>query len=72
MGATDLGIDQGGSGCLEIGTDLLGGGKISLTIRVREMGTDVAYEESFGGIPPQGGTQAYGKATAEGAGRILG
>ena len=36
------------------------------------MGPDAAYEEGVGQIPPQGGPQADGTATPEGAGRSLG
>ena len=52
MGADDLGIKQGGSGCPDIGTDLLGNGAITLTIRFKYMGPDTAYEVGLGWIPP--------------------
>ena len=38
-------------------------------ILVRDMGPDAAYEESVGQIPPQGGLQADGTESMEGAGR---
>ena len=72
MGAADLYIDQGGSGCPDIGTDLLGGGAIGPAIRIRDMGPDAAYEEGIGRIPPQGGPQADGTAAVEGAVQRLG
>ena len=42
MGAAESYINQGGRGCPDIGTDLLGGGAIGLAIRVRDMSTDAA------------------------------
>ena len=72
MGATESGIEQVGSGCLDIGTYLLGGGAISPTIRVKDMGPDAAYGESVGRIPPQGDLQDYRKTTVEGEGLGLG
>ena len=52
MGVADLGIEQGGSGCMDIGTDLLGIGIFGHAIRVRDMGPGAAYEEGVGWIPP--------------------
>ena len=72
MVASNLGVNQGGSGCPEIGTDILGGGAIGPAIRVRDMGPDTANSEGFGRIPPQGGPHADGTATAEGMGQRLG
>ena len=71
MGAVDLDIEQGGSGCPDIGTDLLGGSAIGNAVRVRDMGPDTAHEEGVGRIPPQGGPQADGAETAEGMGRRM-
>ena len=51
MDAADLSIDQGGSGCLEIRTYVLGGGAISPDIGVRDMGLDTAYAEGVGRFP---------------------
>ena len=64
MVAVESGIEQGGIGCPDIGTDLLGGGTIGPDIWVRYMVPDAAYEEGVGRIPPQGGPQADGMATA--------
>ena len=45
VGAAESGTEQGGSGCPNIGTDLLDGGTIGPVIRVRYMGPETAYEE---------------------------
>ena len=55
MGAAELNIDQVGSGCSDIGKNLLGGGEMGPAIRVRDMGPDAAYEEGIGRIPPRSG-----------------
>ena len=52
VGVSELGIEQGGSGCPETRKDLLGGGAIGPAIRVRDMGPDAAYEEGVGRIQP--------------------
>ena len=57
MGAADLGTDQGGSGFLDIGADILGDDTIGPAIRVKDMGPNTAYAEGPGWIPPQGGPQ---------------
>ena len=54
LGAAESYIDQGGSGCPDIGTYLLDGGAICPAIRVRDIGPDAAYEEGVGRISPQG------------------
>ena len=72
MGADKSYIEQGGSGCLDIRTYLLGGGAIGPAIPVMDMGNDVTYEEVVEKIPPQGVLQADGEATAEGAVQRLG
>ena len=72
MGTDDSYIDQGGIGCPDIGTDLLGGCEIGTDIQVRDMGPDAAYEEGIGRITPQGCLKADGTAAVEGAGRMLG
>ena len=64
MVAFDSHIKQGGSGCPDIVTDLLGSGAIGPSIQVRDMGPDAAHEYDVGRIPPQGGLQADGMATA--------
>ena len=43
-GADDLGTEQGGSGCPDIGTDLIGGDAIGNDIWVRDMGPDATHE----------------------------
>ena len=43
LGVADSYIDQGGSGCPDIGTYFLCGGAIGPAIRVRDMGPDAAY-----------------------------
>ena len=63
---------RGGSGCPDIRTDLLGGGAIGTSVRVRYMGPDAAYDEGIGRISPQGRPQSDGKAAVEGAGHRLG
>ena len=52
MGSADSDIEKGGSGCLGIGADLLGGGTISIAIWVRDMGPDDMHEEGVGRILP--------------------
>ena len=52
MGAANSGIDQGGSRCPDIGTDIFGGGTIGPAIRVINMGPDTVYIEGAGIIPP--------------------
>ena len=52
MGAANLGVDQGGSGCQDTGKYLLEGGAISTTIQVRDMGPDTMHAEGVGQIPP--------------------
>ena len=65
MGTSDLGTEKGGSRCLDIRADLLGGGTISPTIQVRDMGPGTVYVEGAGYIPPYGGLQTDGAATVE-------
>ena len=50
VGASNLGVNNGGSGCPDIGIDLLGGGEIGPAMRVRDMGPDTANLESIGRI----------------------
>ena len=52
VGTDNLGVEQLGRGCPDIGTDLLGGGAIGPAIRVKEMGPDTAYSKGVGRIPP--------------------
>ena len=65
MGAAVLGAEQGGSGCLDLGEDLRGGGSGGHALRVGDMGKDTAHREGFGQIPPQGGPQDDGEKTSE-------
>ena len=52
MCTDDLGTDQGGIGCPDIRSDLLGGGTIGPAIWVRDVGPDTGYAEGAGRIPP--------------------
>ena len=52
MGTAYSGVEQGGSGCPDIGEDILGSGTIGTDIQVRDIGTDAAYEEGVGQISP--------------------
>ena len=40
VGAANLSIEQGGSGCPDIRTDIFGGGTIGTDIQFRDMGLD--------------------------------
>ena len=48
VGKDDLGVDQGGCGCLDFGSDLLGGGTVSHSLRVRDVCRDTAHWDSLG------------------------
>ena len=50
--AADLDIEQGGRGCLYIGTYLLYGDVIGPTIQVKDMGPVYVYTLGVGCIPP--------------------
>ena len=52
VGAANSGVEQGGSRCQDIGTDLFWGGTIGPAIRFIYMGTDTLYEEGVGRIQP--------------------
>ena len=52
IGAAESDIEQVGSGCPDIGINLLGSGAIGPDIRVRYMGPDSVFEEGVGKIPP--------------------
>ena len=52
VGASDLGTEQGGSRFPDIGSDLLGGGRIGPAIHVRDTGPDNVYAEGSRQIPP--------------------
>ena len=72
VGTAESGIEQGGSGCPDIGEGILGSDTICTDIQVRDMGSDLAYAEVAGWIPPQGGPHTDGAATVEGMGQRLG
>ena len=72
VGAATLGVDQGGSGCQDIGRYIFSDGASGPVIRVRDMGPDTAYAKGVGRIPPYSGPQADETATTEGMGRRLG
>ena len=48
VGAADSGTEQGGSGCLDIRADLLGGGTIGPAIWVKDVDPDTAYDRFLG------------------------
>ena len=52
VGEADSGTDQEGSGCPDIGVDLIIGGTIGPDIQVRDMGPFTAYAEGAGRILP--------------------
>ena len=52
VNAADLGTDQEGSRCTDIGADLLGGGTIGTAILVRDMDPDTEYAKVAGRNPP--------------------
>ena len=41
VGAADLGVEQGGCGCPDIGPDLLGGGSVSHAVWVGDVGHEI-------------------------------
>ena len=43
VGATDVGVDQGGGGYSDLGPDMLGGGSYSPVVRVRDVSDDTAH-----------------------------
>ena len=47
-----MGVEQGGSGCHDIGIDLFSGGASIPDIRVRDMVPDTVYAEGIGQILP--------------------
>ena len=52
VGTANSGTEQGGSGCPDIGEDILGSGTIGTDIQVRDMGPDPAYAEGARQILP--------------------
>ena len=43
----DLGVEQGGCGCPDLGTDLLGSGSVGHALRIGDVGHDIAH---WGGV----------------------
>ena len=72
VGAADLGVEQGGCGCPDIGPDLLGGGSVSHAVWVGDVGHEILCWEGFGKIPPQGGPKYDGEETSERTGQSMG
>ena len=64
VGEADAGLEQGGGGCPDLGTDILGGGAVGPTLQVRDMANDAAHQEGVGWIPLQGGPQSGIEATS--------
>ena len=52
VGVADSYFEYGGSGCPDLGTDLLGVSTIFHALQVGYMGPDAAHEEGAGRIPP--------------------
>ena len=52
MGADVQGVEQGGSGCPNLGDNLCGGGSSGPAVRVRDVGDDTTHWEGFGRISP--------------------
>ena len=71
VGKADAGVEQGGGGCPDLGTDILGGDSVGNVVRVRDVGDDAAHQEGVGRITPQYGTQYVREATLEREGRIV-
>ena len=53
-GEADKGDEQGGCGCPDLRSDLLGGGPVGHAVWVRGVGHDPPHWEGVGRIPPQG------------------
>ena len=53
VGKADAGLDQGGVGCPDLGTDILGGSSSGPLVQVRYVGDDAAHWEGVERIPPQ-------------------
>ena len=64
IGASDEGDEQGGCGCPDFGTDLLGGGPLCHDVWVVDVVDDPHNWKGFGRITPQGGPQTYGETTS--------
>ena len=68
----ELGVEEGGCVCLDLGPYLLGGGSVGHTLQVGDVGHGTAHWECFGRIPPQNGPQAEREATSEKTGWSMG
>ena len=71
VGTADSGVEQGGLGCLDLGSNLFCSGSVGHSLQVVDVGHDTAHWEILGRIPPQSGLQAYGEATLERIVRIM-
>ena len=72
VGAAELGVEQGGCGCPDIGPDLLGGGSVSHAVWVGDVGHEILCWEGFGKIPPPGCPQAHVEETSKVTGNSMG
>ena len=63
VGDADASHDQGGGGCPDLGTDILGSGPVGPTVRIIDVGDGATHQDGVGRIPPQGGLQADRGAT---------
>ena len=68
MGATFQGVGKLGSGCLDLGKNIHGGGTGGPDVWVGDIGDDITHWEGGGKISPQGALQADKMATLEGGG----
>ena len=68
---TEAGLKEVETYCY-LGPDILGGGIVDIAVQVGEMGDDPTHQGGVGRIPPQGCPQAYGVATSESEGSLVG
>ena len=61
----NLGIEQGGKVCPDIGRDVFGGGTMGPAVWVREMGPNTAYADGPGRISPHSSLKTDGTETVE-------
>ena len=59
MEEANMGIDQGGGRCPDLGPDILSVSAIDPAVRIRDVGDNTAHREGVGRITPQGGQQTY-------------
>ena len=55
VGEADAGLDQGGGGCPNLGSDILVNGAVDPDIHIQDVSDDTTHREVVGRIPPQGG-----------------